>query len=166
MLKSIQLNDANMRATTIRRFAEHGIVPQRLILEGMSPRAEYLSCYHRVDIALDPFPYPGGTTTVEALWMGVPVITRRGDRFLSHLGECIAHNAGMADWIAEDETDYVAKAAGWAGNLTELARLRANLRARVLASPVFDGRRFARNFESALWGMWNESQRPSPKPAQ
>lgn len=154
-LKTKQLGDASVRQSTIDRFAAHGIDAGRLILEGFAPRAELLASYHRVDIALDPFPYPGGTTSVEALWMGVPVITRRGDRFLSHVGETIAHNAGMSGWIAADEDDYVAKAAHFASDPEQLAGLRVGLRQQVLSSPLFDAPRFARHFEEAMQGMWN-----------
>jgi protein O-GlcNAc transferase len=153
-LKTKQLNDPMMCNITRQRFTERGISPDRLLLEGSSPRAELLAAYRKVDIALDPFPYPGGTTSVEGLWMGVPVITRRGERFLSHLGETIAHNAGLADWIAADDDEYVAKAVEHTADLERLAVLRAGLRQQILASPVFDAPRFARNFETALWGMW------------
>ena len=162
-LKTKQLNDAPARQGVERRFAAHGIAADRLILEGGSPRAELLAAYNRVDIALDPFPYPGGTTSVEALWMGAPFVTRRGDRFLSHLGESIAHNAGLADWIADDDEAYVAIAAGHAADLLRLASLRAGLRSQVLASPLFDAPRFARHLEHALWGMW--ARRQSGRPA-
>lgn len=153
-LKSNQLQDALVRNTTIQRFVTHGIEANRLILEGTSSRAKYLDAYNRIDIALDPFPYPGGTTSIEGLWMGVPFITRRGDRFLSHAGETILHNAGLSDWIAVDADDYLAKAVGFAVNLEQLAKLRAELRQQVLASPLFDAGRFARHFEQALWKMW------------
>ena len=109
-LKTGQLGSPGSCDATRERFAGHGITSDRLILEGKSPRAELLKAYNRVDIALDPFPYPGGTTSAEGLWMGVPVITRRGDCFLSHIGESIAHNAGLSDWIADNDDDYVAKA--------------------------------------------------------
>ena len=134
-------------------FARFGVA-DRLILEGPSSREELLKTYNRVDIALDPFPYPGGTTSAEALWMGVPVLTMRGDRFLSHVGESIAHNAGQADWIAQNEKDYLAKALNFATNPELLADLRGKLRVQVLQSPLFDSPRFARNFEEALRGMW------------
>jgi protein O-GlcNAc transferase len=133
----------------------HDIDPHRLqFVDLVFPVERYLEQYQRIDIALDPFPYPGGTTSVEALWMGVPVITRRGDRFLSHMGETIAHNAGLPDWIAADADEYVAKADEHSADLERLAKLRATLRQQVLASPVFDAPRFARNFETAVWGMW------------
>jgi predicted O-linked N-acetylglucosamine transferase (SPINDLY family) len=154
-LKAAHLNDQALCATTRQRFAVHDIATDRLILEGGSPRAELLAAYQRVDIALDPFPYPGGTTSLEALWMGVPVITRQGDRFLSHIGESIAHNAGLADWIAADDDDYIAKAVHYSAHLERLAAIRANLRAQVLASPLFNAPRFTRNFEAALWGMFS-----------
>ncbi|MDZ4202548.1 MAG: tetratricopeptide repeat protein, partial [Gallionella sp.] len=157
-LKTKELFDEALRANTLARFASHGIGGERLILEANSPRAELLAAYHRVDIALDPFPYPGGTTSVEALWMGVPVLTKRGDRFLSHVGETVAHNAGLANWIAQDEQDYLAKAVTFAADLNGLAELRGNLRSQVLASPLYDAARFARHFEDAMWGMWHNYQ--------
>ena len=137
----------------------------RLLLEGPSSRADYFAAYNRVDIALDPFPYPGGTTTVEALWMGVPVLTLAGERFLSRQGVGLLMNAGLPDWVAADADDYVARAVAHAGDLPRLAALRAGLRQQVLASPVFDAQRFAGHFESALRGMWHvwcKSQLPSP----
>ncbi len=154
MLKAKELGDAGQRAAVLQRYARHGITPGRLILEGVSPRAEYLAAYGQVDIALDPFPYPGGTTTVEGLWMGVPALTLKGDRFIGHQGETILHNAGLDDWIARDEDDYVAKAVAFAGDFAALAELRGRLREQLLASPVCDAPRFARHFETALRGMW------------
>jgi len=155
-LKTGQLNDVDLYASTCQRFADFGIAADRLIMEGGAPRAELLAAYQRVDIALDPFPYPGGTTSVEAIWMGVPLIARCGDRFLSHMGETINHNAGLADWIALDDDAYVAKAVNFSGDLVQLAGTRARLRQQALESPLFNAPRFARNFETALWGMWQK----------
>lgn len=157
-LKTNLLGDPQIAEATRQRFAAHGIEAERLVLEGHALRGELLASYHRVDIALDPFPYPGGVTSAESLWMGVPVITRKGDRFLSHVGESVAHSAGMADWIAQDDDDYVAKAVAAAGDLEGLAQLRAGLRQKVLASPLYDAVRFARNFEDAVRGMWQARQ--------
>ena len=154
ILKARQFRDENVRAAVRARFAAHGLAGDRLLVEPPSPRADYLRAYHRIDIALDPFPYPGGTTSCEALWMGVPVLTKRGTRFLSHAGETIACNAGLPDWIAADDDDYVAKAVRFATDRDALAGLRARLREQVLASPLFDAPRFARNFEHAMWSMW------------
>ena len=157
-LKTNQLNDPGVRDATHQRFAACGITPDRLVLEGASPRAKVLEAYNRVDVILSPFPYPGGTTSAEGLWMGVPVITRRGDCFLPHVGESIAHNAGLADWIAESDDDYVAKAILHTADLGRLAALRNTLRGQVLASPLFNAPRFARHLEAALWGMWERWQ--------
>jgi protein O-GlcNAc transferase len=153
-LKTKQLGEATVRQSVIDRFAHHAIAAERLILEGASPRAELLGAYNRVDMALDPFPYPGGTTSVEALWMGVPVLTLAGDRFLSHIGESIQHNAGLPDWIGANADDYVVRAASHAADLQRLSELRKGLRQQVLASPLFDAQRFAHHFEAALRGMW------------
>ena len=156
-LKARQLQDEKTRTGILQAFANHGVDAQQLHFEGwVASRQESLECYRRVDIALDPFPYPGITTTVEALWMGVPVLSLKGDRFISHQGETILRNAGLADWIAQDMDDYVAKGAGFGTDPAALAALRAGLRGQLLASPVCDAPRFARNFEAALRGMWRQ----------
>ncbi len=159
LLKTKQLNDAAVCENTRRRFAACGIAPERLLLGGiLDSRDEHLAAYNKVDIALDTFPYPGVTTSAEALWMGVPVLSLQGDRFLSGTAGSIARNAGLPDWIAADVDDYVAKAVAFASDLDCLASLRAGLRQQVLASPLFDAPRFARHFENALWGMWQHHQ--------
>ncbi|MGE5468979.1 MAG: tetratricopeptide repeat protein [Ignavibacteria bacterium] len=153
-LKSKQLADPGMRESVRARFRACGIEPDRLLLEGPSSRAEYLRAYQRVDLALDPFPFPGGTTTVEALWMGVPVLGRCGDRFIARAGESILRTAGLDEWIATDEADYVAKAVRLASDRAGLAQLRSTLRDTLAASPLCDATRFARNLEQAFRGMW------------
>jgi protein O-GlcNAc transferase len=157
LLKTKQLNDEVICDATRARFAAHGISADRLILEGHSTRIEHLATYNRIDIALDPFPFPGGTTSVEGLWMGVPLITRRGDRMVTRQGEGILHNLDLSDWIAEDDESYVNMAIAYASNISYLAELRAQLRARLLASPLCDAPRFARNFEQALLSIWQNS---------
>ncbi|EJL82729.1 putative O-linked N-acetylglucosamine transferase, SPINDLY family [Polaromonas sp. CF318] len=153
-LKARQLQQASAQREVMARFAAHGIEPGRLILEDYVPRENYLAAYQRVDIALDPFPYPGGTTTVEALWMGVPVLTLAGERFLSRQGVGLMMNAGLPEWVASDPRDYLSRAVAHAGDLQKLATLRAGLRSQALASPIFDAPRFAGHFETALRGMW------------
>lgn len=153
-LKAKQLGDAAVRQNVLDRFAAHGIEGERLILEGASPRAEYLAAYGRVDLALDPFPYTGGATSAESLWMGVPVLTLAGDRFVSRQGVGLMMNAGLADWVAADADDYAARALSHAGDIQRLAALRDGLRQQVTASPVFDAARFAKHFEAGLRGMW------------
>ncbi|WP_175711163.1 tetratricopeptide repeat protein [Burkholderia ambifaria] len=154
MLKAHELGASDLNRATLERFARHGIGAHQLILEGGSPRAEYFNAYNRIDIALSPFPYPGGTTTAEALWMGVPVIGMKGGRFVTHICESLLHAAGMGDWIAADEDAYLAKAIAFARDRDALAALRATLRERTLASPLCDAARFARNLEDAFHGMW------------
>ncbi|HXA47294.1 MAG TPA: tetratricopeptide repeat protein, partial [Burkholderiaceae bacterium] len=154
-LKDKQLGNPLRRQHVSERFARHGIDADRLIFEGYAPRSALFS-YHNVDIGLDPFPYSGVTTSVEALWMGVPVLTLVGDRFLSRIGQSILHNAGLPDWIATNADDYVNKAVQHASDLQSLANLRSGLRERVLHSPLFDAPRFAHHFEAALRGMWTQ----------
>ena len=147
---------AHFQAIVAERYAVHGIPAERLSVLVAGPRAAYLATYQQVDIALDPFPYTGGTTTAEALWMGVPVLTLAGKSFLSRQGVGLLMNAGLPEWVAEDADDYVRRAVSHAGDLPRLAALRAGMRAQVLASPVFDASRFARHFEEALRGAWRK----------
>ena len=153
LLKSPQFDEAALRAGMAARFAAHGIVGERLLLRGGSKRLAHIGTYNDIDIVLDPFPYPGGTTSVEGLWMGAPFITRRGDRFLSHIGESILHTVGMPEWIADNDDDYVAKAAAFARDLPHVAAVRAGLRERLLRSPLCDAPRFARHLEAAFAQM-------------
>jgi len=156
LLKAKQLQEASAYQSVIERFAAHGVGADRLMMEGGDTRAKYLAAYHRVDIALDPFPYTGGTTSVEGLWMGVPVLTLAGQSFLSRQGVGLLMNSGLPEWIAADADDYVARAVSHAGDLQRLAALRNGLRQQVMASPIFDAPRFARHFENALRGMWRK----------
>jgi protein O-GlcNAc transferase len=153
-LKCAQLGQPSMCQRVSERFALLGIPASRLRLEGQSPRNQYLGAYADVDIALDPFPFTGGTTTAEGLWMGVPALTLAGERFISRQGLGLMINAGLPQWVADGPDDYVARASQFASDLPALATLRASLRDKVLASPVFDNAAFALNFEAALRGMW------------
>lgn len=138
-----------------RSLTAAGIDLGRVRVDGkIADYAAHLASYGEIDIALDPFPYNGGTTTVEALYMGVPVLVRAGDRYVAHMGESILHNAGLPQWIAASEADYAVRGARLAADLDALATLRAGLRDRMLASPLFDAPRFARDLEDAFRGMW------------
>jgi protein O-GlcNAc transferase len=155
LLKNGMLEDRALAEELRARFTSLGIAADRLLFKGRDPTAEaHLASYNLVDIALDPFPYNGTTTTVEALWMGVPVLGLRGDRFIAHVGESILATAGLADWVADDADDYVARAAAFAANRPGLADLRRDLRDRLLASPLCDAPRFGRHLEAALREMW------------
>ena len=143
-------------------FARHDIAPERIRFAGRSPRHEFLAAYHEVDIALDPFPYNGGVTTIEALLMGVPVVSLRGDRFVSHVGESIMMNLGLEEFVADTEEAYIAKAASLAADLPRLAGLRRQLRAKLLDSPLCDAAAFTRNLDAAyrkMWETWCQTQK-------
>lgn len=158
-LKSKQLCDGAIRQQTLARFAAHGIAEDRLLLEGAESRAKYFAAYHRVDIALDPFPYPGGTTTVESLWMGVPVLNLSGESFLFRQGAGFLSSAGLPEWVAASQDDYVSRAVGFATDQSGLSGLRNGLRRQVEASSIMAGERFAAHFAAVLTGMWQEPNR-------
>jgi predicted O-linked N-acetylglucosamine transferase (SPINDLY family) len=156
LLQSLALQDPAIRRRVAERFGRHGIDAERLGLQPAQSRDDYLAAYRQVDIALDPFPYPGGTTTLEALWMGVPVLTLPGSTALSRQGLSILQNLGMADWVASNADDYVVRAVRHSADLQALARLRQGLRQRLLDSPLCDATRFAGYFEQALRGLWRD----------
>lgn len=149
-----QMGDAEARSRFLERCAHAGIDPARVDAAKPGSRADYLAAHAEVDLVLDTFPYPGGTTTCEALWMGVPTLTLAGTTMLGRQGAAMMRCVGLGDWVAADVDDYVAKAVSFAGRLDELARLRAGLRAQAARSPLFDAPRFARNLEKALLAMW------------
>ena len=142
---------------TFKRFEKHKINKNRLILQGESrTRKELLEVYNKIDIALDPFPFQGNTTTCEAVWMGVPVITLKGNRYIFHFGESINANLNMHEWIAEDSKEYVSKAIKFSSDINQLSKIRMNLRKIALQSPVFDAQRFSDHFSKMLWKMWEK----------
>ena len=140
----------------LKKFNEHDVQENKiLILNKNSSRKEHLSEYNNIDIALDPFPYPGVTTTFEAITMGVPVLTMRGSNFNSRCGESINLNLGMNEFIARDEKDYFDKAVELQKNLKKLELLRRSLREKALNSPLFDVNNFTIDFTSILKRVWN-----------
>ncbi|WMW81557.1 tetratricopeptide repeat protein [Undibacterium cyanobacteriorum] len=153
-LKSPPLADAEVRAETLEKFTRRGIASERIEFEGPTPRDAYFRAYQKVDICLDPFPYTGGTTTMESLWMGVPVITLEGEHFLARQGQGLLINGGLPQWVARDKKHYVEIAQHYSQNLQELAALRAHLRQQIVQSPVCDGPRFVKHFTEALEQMW------------
>lgn len=154
LLKARQFGDAGVRQSLRDQFAAHGIAANRLRMEGESPRSEYLSAYGRIDVALDPLPFGGGTTTAESLWMGVPVVTLRGDRWAGRIGESLLATLGLADrLVAGSPADYIAKVAALADDAAGLAELRAGLRTRLQRSALCDAPAFARSLEQAYRSM-------------
>jgi predicted O-linked N-acetylglucosamine transferase (SPINDLY family) len=137
-------------------FAEHGIAAERVMIQGGGDLRAMMDSYNASDIGLDTFPYSGGLTTCEALWMGVPVVTWPGDRFESRHSFSHLSNAGVTDTTARDLDDYAAIAAALAQDLPRLADLRLNLRPRMAASPLCDADRFVRDLETAFRTMWRE----------
>ncbi len=155
LIKSKPLADEATRARYLALFAGEGIEADRIELISTIPTlSSHLAAYGKVDIALDPFPYNGTTTTCEALWMGVPVITLRGTRHAARVGASLLAAMGLTDFIAETGEDYIERAAGLANNIDRLANLRKDLRPRMAASPLCDGGTFARNIEAAFREVW------------
>jgi predicted O-linked N-acetylglucosamine transferase (SPINDLY family) len=153
LLVTKALGDTATRERFREPFTRAG-VEDRVIFHGMIPHPELLARYGEVDIALDPFPYSGGLTTLESLWMGVPVITLGGDRFASRHSLSHLTAAGVPEFIARGEDSYIETAASLAGDIPRLESLRLGLRERMAASPLCDCPRFTRNLEEAYRAMW------------
>jgi predicted O-linked N-acetylglucosamine transferase (SPINDLY family) len=136
-------------------FVGRGIDASRILFDGeRSARARHLEILNRIDIALDPFPFNGCTTTFEALWMGVPVVTLAGERWLGRMGIGTLAPLGLGSLAARDEDGYVAAAVALASDLDALATLRAGLRRRVQSSPLVDAEAYARSVEAAFRTAW------------
>ena len=155
VLKTHQFSEAEPCERIRAVFASSGISPDRVQLRGSSRHREFLSQYNDIDIVLDPFPYSGGLTTCEALWMGVPTVTLPGDTFSSRHSVSHLSNVGLGEWVATDRDDYVRLACARATDLGVLEELRATLRARVKVSPLCDAPRFGANLGAALRDTWH-----------
>ena len=147
-------DDADFRARLLAAFRAHGIDPARIAFFARVPAADYLAQYHAIDIALDTFPCCGGTTTFDALWMGVPVVSWAQARPFSRGGASILGNLGLDECVADAREDYIEAAARLASDLPGLVRMRTQLRARLSASALMDGSRFARAVEDAYDALW------------
>jgi predicted O-linked N-acetylglucosamine transferase (SPINDLY family) len=156
LLKDRGLRFERTRARLLGWFAEEGIAPERIDLRGMTSRGEHLAAYNDVDVVLDSVPQGGGTTTIEALWMGTPVVTIAGPRIIGRIAATTLAEIGHDDWIAADEDEYV--------RLAGLAAQQGGpgLRGEIASSAVFDGKARTRAFEQALrdlWRTWCSQQR-------
>ena len=155
LLKAKALAGASVRQRLAADFAAHGIAPERIETVGWIPDTTgHLALYGRVDIALDTFPYNGTTTTCEALWMGVPVVTLAGDRHAGRVGASLLHRLGLDALVAEDVDGYVARALALAADGGRRAALRGSLRDRFAASPLADAGRLAGAVEATYRAIW------------
>ncbi|HEY9613465.1 FkbM family methyltransferase [Allocoleopsis sp.] len=155
LLKFKSLIDPGTRDYLRGLFQEQGIGSERLELMGWAAtQSEHLSLYNQVDIALDTFPYHGTTTTCEALWMGVPMITLAGQTHVSRVGVSLLHSVGLEELIAHSPQEYIQKAVALANNLEELQELRANLRRQMQAAPLTNASLIAQSLEDAYRTMW------------
>jgi len=133
-----------------------GVASERLQFAGRMDRPQYLRCYDQIDIALDPLPYNGITTTCDALYMGVPVLTLAGQTAAGRAGKAMLSTIGLAELVAHTQDEFVRKAAQLAADLPRLIEMRRGLRARLAASPLMDAPRFAHHVEAAYRQMWRQ----------
>jgi protein O-GlcNAc transferase len=157
----IHAHEGSHRNQSLDAFAAGGIASDRISFVETLPLADYLRQHRLIDIALDTFPYAGGTTTCDALWMGVPVITLAGDLAVSRSGVSILSNIGLADLIAKTPEEYIRMAADLAGDAGRLGQLRATIRERMQRSPLMDAKGFAADVEAGyrrVWRAWCEER--------
>lgn len=159
LLKHRAFDDAAVRAVFVERFAEHGIAAARLEFAGFTAEvARYLAAYQEVDIALDPMPFSGGTTSYEAIWMGVPVLTLAGATPMARQSASFMHAVGRREFVALSEEDYVARAERAARDLSALADVRATLR-ETARSSLFDAARMTGGLEEIVRALWRDLSR-------
>ena len=157
IVKSAQMGDEETRRRYLNTFVQFGIDAGRIELLARIDAADgHLRAYDRIDIGLDPFPYNGTTTTCEALWMGVPVVTVAGANHVARVGASLLTHCGLSELVAADEAGYVAIAVALAGDLERMGRLRRTMRDRLNAAPLTDYTGFARGVEAAYRAMWQD----------
>ena len=157
LLKALEFQDGPMREEMLERFEAQGVERGRVeIVAQTASFAEHLGLYAGVDVGLDPFPYKGTTTTFEALWMGVPVVTLTGAQHAGRVGTSVLRNAGLEELIAGSVDEYVERAAELAGDAARRAGLRASLRERVRGAVLCDGAGYGTRVSAAIVGMWQE----------
>jgi predicted O-linked N-acetylglucosamine transferase (SPINDLY family) len=156
-LKNASFTDIPTRQPYYEEFEKRGIGRDRLDFRGLHwALTDHQSVYNEIDIALDPFPYNGATTTCESLWMGVPVITLAGKMHAGRVGVSILTQMDLTDFIADTPEDYVRIAVQLANNPIRLSELRGTLRQRMAFSPLCDAKAFARAVEEAYCAMWRK----------
>ena len=154
-LRAKQFKDKELKNKFVNLFLERNVQPHQLIIQEGSDRKTLLNDYNNIDIVLDTFPYGGGTTSFEAAWMGVPILTKKGDTFLSRCGESINFNLNMNEWTASNNEDYVIKAIKFASDINILNSLKKKLIDSREKSALFNENIFSNQFKDALIEMWN-----------
>jgi predicted O-linked N-acetylglucosamine transferase (SPINDLY family) len=156
LVKARGLRDERIKERMLTAFATgRSIEGERICLMGHERAiVDHLRMYNEVDLALDTFPYNGTTTTCEAMWMGVPVLTLEGRCHAGRVGASLLTRVGLEGWVASDRADYIERAVSWAGNTVGLGELRMGLRERLRASPLMDAKRVARRLEAAYREAW------------
>ncbi len=147
---------ASSHSAMLNVLTREGVQASRIEFLPWRPRHEYLAAYHHIDISLDTFPFNGATTSLEAFYMGVPVLTMLGQTPVGRAGLSIATNLGLLELVTTSEDDYVKAAVNLARDLGHLSELRAGLRERMQRSPLMDAPRFARNLETAYRTAWTK----------
>ena len=155
VLKFTGGGDAAVRQHYQEQFEKLGIEPDRIDIYGWMSLKEHFELYNEVDIGLDTYPYHGTTTTFEALWMGVPVVTLAGRHHASLVGRSILHRVGLDYFAAKSPGQFVAKATGLASNPDALAKIRSTMRQRMSAGGLCDGRGYTKRLEQAYRQIWN-----------
>ena len=154
LLKSKKFDEKDYLEKFIFKFSKNNVPEDCLIFEKSSERENLLLSYNRIDVALDTFPYTGGTTSLEASWMCVPILTLKGDSFISKCGESVNMNLNMNDWIANDQKEYVDKAIKYTKNINQLNIIRSNLIKNSRKSNLFDAKKFSNHFQDAINNIW------------
>jgi predicted O-linked N-acetylglucosamine transferase (SPINDLY family) len=158
MMKTLSLTDPSVQEAARRRLEQAGCDLSRVVFSGAVPSmAGHLGTYARADIALDTYPYHGTTTTCEALWMGVPVITLAGDRHASRVGVSLLESVGAGTLVARSDQEYVDKAVALARDPQRIVAWRGSLRSRILASPLANSARFTLDLEDAYRSLHSAS---------
>ncbi len=156
LLKNRAFDDNNVQTYIAAIFSTAGISADRLIFRGFtSDREDYLRIYDEIDIALDPFPFGGGTVSYEALWMGVPVLTIAGSKFMGRLTGSLMHQLGLSDWITKSKKQYILTAVFMANDMTKLSNLRQNLRF-TAQNTIFNAEKYVLELENALETVWRD----------
>tara|TARA_B100000780_G_scaffold178746_1_gene125324 strand:- start:403 stop:2082 length:1680 start_codon:yes stop_codon:yes gene_type:complete len=156
VLKAVSKDAETAHKNFLNKFKKFNIDENRItFLPWTKKRDDHYKLYNKIDLALDTFPYPGVTTSFEAIWMGVPVLTLNGNNFVSRCGTSINFNLGMKDFIAYDTDGYIEKAILFSQEHNKLSEIRKTLREKAINSPLFNSQKFGKNFSDLLNKIWN-----------